>query len=180
MKFLWVQTPIQVPPLSARSAHARESDARIVSRGKRRLTTWSLVKKKRHAWALPLLVQLFFLLCSVWMVCCCREGVLFRGHIPPVGAASSNYRLSAASVLLHVQYRHRPQGAPPHRETLALFRTTHGISLDYNCIKVWELLMVQGVIQTTFLWLLYQHKYLISVLVHLGTVLMIWIFKDTR
>lgn len=31
-----------------------------------------LVKKTRHM-SLPLLVQLFFLLCSVWMVCCCRR-----------------------------------------------------------------------------------------------------------
>ncbi|TNN87665.1 hypothetical protein EYF80_002012 [Liparis tanakae] len=60
------------------------------------------------------------------------EGVLFRGHIPPVGSASENYGLNAARVLLDVQYRDRPQGAPPAQGWCSVL---HGLlSLARECI----------------------------------------------
>lgn len=59
---------IQVP-LLCQKCKRRDSNTRIVSGTPDNVR---LVNKTRHM-SLPLLVQLFFLQCSVWMVCCCRR-----------------------------------------------------------------------------------------------------------
>ncbi len=59
---------IQVP-LLCQKCKRRDSNTRIVSKPPDNVR---LVNTTRRA-SLPLLVQLFFLQCSVWMVCCCRR-----------------------------------------------------------------------------------------------------------
>lgn len=71
--------------------------------------------KSKHA-SLPLLVQGFFLLCSVWMVCCCRRASC--SGVTSLQSAQLQRTDSTQRVLLGVRYLGRPPGAPLARPPL--------------------------------------------------------------
>lgn len=59
---------IQVPPLRQRCKRWDRNTCVVPEPPWQRFS-----RKKMGDLCLPLLVQLYFLLCSVWMVCCCRR-----------------------------------------------------------------------------------------------------------
>lgn len=106
MKFLWVQTP------SRYRCSARSGNAGIQTHVSLKTSLQSASCQKTTHTDLPLLVQLFFLLCSVWMVCCCRRASC-SGVTSLQSAELRRTDSTQRRVLLAAQYRYRPQGSPP-------------------------------------------------------------------